>query len=89
MERIPHELRKSLVLYMDDIIVIAPDFKIHMDRLEEVPTKLQTAALKLTPANCKLPQKQMKCLGHTASPSRAATDPDKGAAVRDWPAPKG
>ena len=37
MERVLHGLHwKSLLLYLDDIIVIAPDFDTHMSRLEEV-----------------------------------------------------
>jgi len=42
---------KTLLIYLDDIIVFAPDVDTHIHRLEEVFYRLQTANLKLKPEN--------------------------------------
>lgn len=70
-----------MLLYFDDIIVIAPDFKAHMDCLEEVLRRLQAAGLKLNLMKCKLLQKELKYLGHIMSPSVVTTNPEKVAVV--------
>jgi hypothetical protein len=55
MERVSHGLHwKTLLLYLDDIIVIAPDFETHLQRLTEVLRRLQQAGLKLKPSKCEL-----------------------------------
>ena len=45
---------KSLLLHLDDVIVISPDFDSHLQRLEEVLVRLQHAGLKLKPSKCEL-----------------------------------
>ena len=90
MERVLHGLHwKSLLLYLDDIIVIAPDFDTHMSRLEEVLNRLQQAGLKLKPSKCELPQSEVRYIGHIVSATGVATDPEKVAAVKEWPRPQG
>ena len=90
MERVLHGLHwKSLLLYLDDIIVIAPDFNTHLQQLEEVLQRLQQAGLKLKPSKCELLQSEVRYLGHIVSANGVATDPEKVAAVKDWPTPTG
>ena len=90
MERVLHGLHwKSLLLYLDDIIVIAPDFDTHMSRLEEVLNRLQQAGLKLKPSKCELLQSEVRYLGHIVSATGVATDPEKVVAVKEWPRPQG
>ena len=90
MERVLHGLHwKSLLLYLDDIIVIAPDFNTHLQRLEEVLKRLQQAGLKLKPSKCELLQPEVRYLGHIVSSTGVATDPEKVTAVKDWPRPQG
>lgn len=56
MERVLYGvLWKNLPFYLDDIIVIAPDFGTHLQRLEEVLCWLRKAGL--NPAKCELLQK--------------------------------
>lgn len=84
MERVLHGLYwKSLLLYLDDIIVIAPDFATHLQGLEKVFCRLRKAA------KCKLLQKEVKYLGHIVSSSRVAADPVKVSAIQDCPASQG
>ena len=88
MERVLHGLHwKTLLLYLDDIIVIGPDFQTHMARLEQVLQRLWAAGLKLKPAKCELLREEVKFLGHIVGANGVATDPAKVAAVEHWPVP--
>ena len=52
MEKVLHGLHwKTLLLYLDDVIVISQDFESHLERLEEVLKRLRGANLKLKPSN--------------------------------------
>ena len=89
MEQVLHGLHwKTLLLYLDDVIVISPDFASHLKRLEDVFERLQDAGLKLKPTKCELLQDEVHYLGHVVSAEGVATDPDKIAAIREWEAPK-
>ena len=89
MEQVLHGLHwKSLLLYLDDVIVIAPDFQTHVQRLEEVLYRLKLAGLKLKPSKCELLQRKVRYLGHVVSSKGVATDPKKIEAIRDWPTPQ-
>ena len=89
MEQVVHGLHwKTLLLYLDDIIVIAPDFETHLERLGEVLGRLRRAGLKLKPAKCELLQTEVGYLGHVVSQRGVSTDPVKTKAVAQWPTPK-
>lgn len=65
MERILHGLHwKTLLLYFNDIIVIALVFDTHLHRLDEVFQRLPNARLKLKPSKCELPPPPVHYLGH-------------------------
>ena len=84
MEKVLHGLHwKTLLLYLDDIIVISPDFESHVERLEEVLERLRRANLKLKPSKCELLKKEVKYLGHVVSAGGVSTDPEKVEAVRE------
>ena len=68
---------KTALFYLDD--VIAPDFSSHLHQFEEVLQRLQSTGLKLKPQKCELLQKKVRYLGHSAS------DPEKIAAIEEWP----
>lgn len=89
MERVLQGLHwKTLLLYLDDIIVMSADLQGHISRLTEVLERLKQAGLKLKPSKCTLMQTQVKYLGHVVSSTGVATDPEKVNAVRAWPEPK-
>ena len=78
MEQVIHELHwKTLLLYLDNVIVISPDFDSHLQRLEEVFSRLQDAGLKL-----KLLQNEVHCLGHVVNAEAVARDPAKVEAIK-------
>ena len=78
---------KTLLLYLDDVIVYSPDIDTHLDRLAEVLDRFRAAGLKLKPAKCELLQPQVSYLGHVVSAEGVATDPEKVEAVKDWKTP--
>ena len=79
---------RTLLIYLDDIIVFSRDLDSHLERLAEVFTRLQAAGLKLKPSKCALFGKRVNYLGHVVSAQGVETDDTKVAAIRDWPVPK-
>jgi len=78
---------KTLLIYLDDVIVIYPDFDTHVNRLREVFDRLRAAGLKLKPSKCMLLQQEVKYLSHVVGRDGVATNPEKVRAVRDWAVP--
>jgi len=78
---------KTLLIYLDDVIVISPDFDTHVSWLRVLFDRLRTAGLKLKPSKCALQQREVKCLGHVVGRDGIAPDPEKVRAVRDWAIP--
>lgn len=76
------------LIYIDDIIIFSKTFEEHLDRLDQVFSRIADAKLKLSPKKCNLLQKQVNCLGHTVSEDGIATDEEKIKAVKDWPVPR-
>lgn len=88
MERLFGDCRyQSLLLYLDDVIVFSSSIQQHLERLEQVFSRLQTQGLKVKLAKCHFFQKRVRYLGHVVSAEGVSTDPDKVAVVRDWKRP--
>jgi len=78
----------TLLIYVDDVILIFPDFAIHVRRLTEVFNLLRGAGLKLKPSECALLQPEVKYLSHVVSCNGVVNDLDKEHAVEDWVIPQ-
>lgn len=78
----------TCLVYLDDIICFGRDFHEHLERLDEVLTKLRQANLKVKPTKCNLFSTQVQYLGHIISSGGVKADPAKVEAVRQWPVPK-
>ena len=76
---------ETCLIYLDDIIVYSKTFEDHIQRLDEVLTRISNANLKFAPKKCHLFQQEFKFLGHKVSPQGVATCNDKVQAVKDWP----
>ena len=76
------------LVYVDDIVVFSKTFEQHIVRLTEVFNRLSGAGLKLKPNKCKLFQRRVTFLGHIVSGDGIEADPEKIAAIVDWPVPK-
>jgi len=79
---------KTLLIYLDDVIVISPDFQTQVSRLRKVFERLRGAGLKLKPSKCALLQPEVKYLGHVVGRNGVATDPEKIRAIEDWVTPQ-
>jgi len=79
---------KTLLVYLDDIIAISPDFPTHVSRLLEMFKRLRGAGLKLKPSKCALLQPEVKYLGHVVGRNGVATNSEKVRAVEDWVTPQ-
>lgn len=88
MERVLEGLLwKAALVYLDDVLVYGNSFEEELSRLETVFQRMQKASLKLNPLKCELFCEEVPFLGHLVSREGVKTDPQKVAAVRDWPTP--
>ena len=78
---------ETCLIYLDDIIVYSKTYEDHIQRLDEVFTRISNANLKFAPKKYHLFQQEVKFLGHKVSPQGVATCEDKVQAVKDWPIP--
>ena len=75
------------LLYLDDIVIFSQTYEEHLNRLESIFKRLQTAGLKLKPSKCKFFRRSIKYLGHIVSSDGVGTDPDKTSSIEEWPIP--
>jgi len=89
MEQVLRGLQwKTLVLYLDDIVVFSETLEKHIARLAEVLDRLKEAGLKLKPKKCQLFKHQVHFLGHLIDRAGIHTDPDKIRQIENWPVPE-
>uniref|UniRef100_A0A8C5M8Z4 Gypsy retrotransposon integrase-like protein 1 n=1 Tax=Leptobrachium leishanense TaxID=445787 RepID=A0A8C5M8Z4_9ANUR len=67
----------SLLCYLDDLLVFAPNEQAALERLEMVFQRLRDYNLKLSPKKCHLMQSSVKFLGHIIDEDGIAVDPSK------------
>ena len=79
---------RTLLLYLDDVVVYASSFEQHLCRLELVLGRLRAHHLKLKLAKCHFFAQEVRYLGHVISAAGVATDPEKTRVVADWPRPR-
>lgn len=68
---------KSLLVYLDDIIVFSATIEDHIRDLTEVFTRLRNAKLQLNLNKCKFLQEKFNYLGHIVSQEGIEPDPNK------------
>ncbi|KAL7865118.1 hypothetical protein SRHO_G00103650 [Serrasalmus rhombeus] len=71
----------TLLCYLDDLLVVAPNEGEALNRLELVFNRLSAHGLKLAPKKCHLLRRSVKFLGHVVDENGIATDPDKVGAI--------
>ena len=67
----------SLLCYLDDLLVFAPDERTALQRLEMVFSRLRGHNLKLAPKKCFFLRRSVKFLGHIIDENGVSTDPSK------------
>lgn len=76
-----------ILVYLDDILLFSENFDDHLSRLEMVLSRLAATGLKVKPEKCNFLQEKVQFLGHQISADGIGPDPDKIAAVTEWPVP--
>lgn len=71
----------TLLCYLDDVLVFAPNEAEAIKRLEMVFSRLREHGLKLAPKKCHLLRRSVKFLGHIIDEKGVATDPGKVQAI--------
>lgn len=77
----------TCLVYLDDIVVFAPNFNEHLLRLESVLKCLRQANLKLKLSKCSFFVSRLKILGYVVDSSGFSPDPSKIEAVQMFPTP--
>ena len=78
----------TLLLYLDDICIFAPEVSTMLDQIELVFNWLKSFNLKIKPKKCYFFQASVIFLGHILSVDGISANPEKVEKVRDWPVPK-
>src|ERR1043165_7273718 len=82
-------LYKSVIAYLDDILIFSETFDKHVDDIQAVFNRLRAANLRLHPQKCHFALAQIKYLGHiVCNAGSIKCDPAKLEAIRDYPQPK-
>ena len=79
---------KTLLIYLDDIIILGSSMDENLERLDEALARLEDAHLKLKPSKCKLLQTEVLILGHIVSAQGMKPNPRLVEAVKDWDVPR-
>ena len=79
---------KTLLIYLDDVIIFSPDFDTQIQRLDEVFHRLSQAGLKLKPSKCSLFQSEVLFFGHIVTPDGVKMNPEKVKSVAGWSTPR-
>jgi len=72
----------SCLVYIDDVIIFGKTFDEHLQRLELVLSRIQTAKLTLNNQKCKFAMQRLEHLGHVISRDGIQPNPVKVAAVQ-------
>ena len=88
MEQVFHYLNyKTLLIYLDDIIVYGKTFEVHLHNLREALQRLSDSHLKLSPEKCSFFTNKTTFLGHLITEDSLSMDPEKVKTVQEWPTP--
>ena len=79
---------KSVLVYLDDLIIFAKDYQEHFERISEVFERLLQARLKLSPKKCHFLQRKIYYLGHIIEDGKISPDPSKTHLIDTYPIPK-
>lgn len=84
---IPTELHDRVFVYLDDLLIISSTFEEHLELLQRVACLLTSAKLTINVEKSHFLMKELKYLGFIVGESGLKTDPDKVAAIVNFPVP--
>lgn len=79
---------KTVLAYLDDVIVLGSTFEEHLKNLHEVFIRFRLHNVKLKPSKCNLCGSEVEFLGKHVCSEGVKISPKKLSVVRDWPTPK-
>lgn len=82
------ELEPYLFKYLDDLIIVTPDFDTHIKVLSETFDRLLKAGLTLNRDKCQFCRDELKYIGYVVNRSGLSVDPEKVSAIVNMPIPK-
>ena len=74
--------------YVDDVVTAKPTLEDHIERLEEVFSRMKQAGLKCKPSKCEILRDSIKYLRRLVDKHGVRPDPEAIEAVLTWKAPK-
>ncbi|CAH9130821.1 unnamed protein product [Cuscuta epithymum] len=80
-------LRKSVLVFFDDILIYSPDWETHLRHVREVFQILQHNQLSVKFKKCAFGKQELEYLGHIITNKGVKVDQSKIKAMLDWPAP--
>lgn len=81
------DLRESVFVYIDDLLVVSPDFDSHLVRLRAVADRLRKANLTINVSKSKFVMREIRYLGYIVGNGQLKTDPLKVEAIASFPVP--
>ena len=78
---------KSVIAYLDDVIVLGKSFSENLVHLTEVLERFRIHHLKLKPKKCHLFRRSVEFLGRLVNPEGIQITDTKLQTIRDWPIP--
>lgn len=78
----------EMFVYMDDIVIYACSLREHDIKIDKLMKRLQSANLMLQPDKCEFLRHEVAYLGHIISENGVRPDPQKIAAVKNFPTPR-
>ena len=85
---IPSRIRERVFVYLDDLLIVSPDFDTHIQLVEEVAGYLAKANLTINIKKSKFCFKRIKYLGFIVGEGQLRTDPDKVNAIANLKPPR-
>ena len=72
----------TLIIYIDDVIVVGVTIEEHLERLDQVLTRLGNGELKVKPSKCSLLQEEVTFPGHRVTSGGIKPDQGKVSCIR-------
>ena len=76
-----------MITYLDDILIYSENLEEHRRHVHKVLARLKERALYVKRSKSRFETKEVRFLGYVIRPGQIEKDPEKTAAVRDWPRP--
>ncbi|SPC67452.1 uncharacterized protein UHOD_11751 [Ustilago sp. UG-2017b] len=81
-------LDRSLIIYLDDLLIYSSTLKQHQGHVSAVLARLRQAGLYAKAEKCQFSTSQTEFLGFVVSDQGVSMDPSKTEVITNWPVPK-